>query len=467
MNATRGHSCRLLCLIAVAMEAAYAVIHLGRTNEERILWMLVAYAVCGASWGWLVWRGGRAYSFGPKAVGNAGHCSDQNIPVAERINTNSRGMLVLVFIAGLVFRATLFPLTPSASQDVRRYLWEGLVQQASFSPYEHAPNAEALQPLARQHADLHQRINHHDLAAIYPPVAQLLFRANAALFGGSLFGWKLILLAFDLFLVATVLMMLRGRGVAVLGLIGVWWCPLLLFETYEGGHLDLIGAALLAFAVFAMLRGRPAVAAVALGLAVNVKYIWPALAGVLLLGALTSWRRRAVFALIAGLTAAICWMPYVRELPSAVATARIFAEHWTFNDPIFEYMRRLPGPRWLPLSLILAGLTGMALYLNRKSRGRDLWQDVWLLNGTALLTGPVAYPWYFLWIVPGLAFRPPAWLLLWIFCVPALHVVDWHYVRTGAWDAMPWLWWMVDAAPLVLLLWAWRTRTGNLPMATR
>jgi hypothetical protein len=40
-------------------------------------------------------------------------------------------------------------------------------------------------------------------------------------------------------------------------------------------------------------------------------------------------------------------------------------------------------------------------------RSEDVWSGAWLPAGTGLLLSPVAYPWYFLWIVPGRAYRPP------------------------------------------------------------
>ena len=456
MNSPFRHPLRFLIPIAIAMEGSLLALHFARRDDQQILILLGAYLVCGLGWGWLLYRGWRE---GGRAVGNASSmdmgCGAYSTDMVGGTHPTI-AMIAAIFVIGLVFRATLMPVDSTASQDVRRYLWEGLVQQAGYSPYQYAPDDPTLLPLAEQHAALHERINHRDLPAIYPAFAQLLFRSNAVLFGGTLLGWKLILLAFDLLLTGTVYVFLRkNKANAYLGLIGVWWCPLLLLETYEGGHLDLIGAALLTLAVVSMMRGRVLAAGIALGLAVNVKYLWPIMVGVLLLQAAGTWRLRAWFAAVAGVTAAACWLPYARSLPAAIETARHFAEHWTFNDPIFEIIRHIPGPQWLPMGLVLGGLCGLAAWLHHKSRGKSLWQDAWLLNGTALLLGPVAYPWYYLWVVPGLALRPPAWLLTWIILVPALHVVDWQYVRSGTWDAMMWLWIVVDAVPAVLLICAW------------
>lgn len=428
---------RTLLLCAAPMEASFLALHLARNPAQQVAFVLISYLVCGILFGWLLWRLHRTPTV-----------------------ASTRAALLCIVAAGAVFRLTLLPLPPATSQDVQRYLWEGIVRLRGFDPYSLAPQSELLAPLAAEYHDTWSRINHPYLAAIYPPFAQLLFVCNAALFGGSLLGWKLILLLFDALLAAAVGLLLRQRALPLVGPIGVLWCPLLLLESYEGGHLDVIGAALIALALLAICRRRPLAAGLAIGLALNTKYLWPLLILVLaLLHVLRheGGRRALALAASAGASSVAVWLPYRSGLSSAAATARRFAESWTFNDLLFESLRWLPGPRWLPMALVLVALLGLAVGLSSR-RPRDVWHDTWLLVGAGLLLGPVAYPWYFLWAVPGLALRPPAWLAVWILTVPALHLVDWRYVATGRWDPMQWLWVVVGLVPGVLLIRAWWQR---------
>jgi alpha-1,6-mannosyltransferase len=427
MKLDGGSPVRLLLVCALPMEAALLLMHLHRDPAEQVALVLASYVISGAAFAWLLWR------------------------LRDLVADGSQRATVIVLVAAaVVFRLTLLPLTPATSQDVQRYLWEGLVQLEGYSPYVLPPSAEELGPLAEKYHEVWCLINHPDVPAVYPPVAQFLFLCNAAVFGGSLLGWKLILLIFDGLLALGVVMLLRDRSQALVGLTGVLWCPLLLIECYEGGHLDVIGAALMVLTIVAMSRGRPILAALALGLCINVKYIWPLLLLILLSRETSRWRGRLVFIMVTLAVAAAGWIPYRASLPSAVATLRMFAEHWTFNDVIFELVRMLPGPRWLPMMLVTGVLAAWAGVLAYR-RSADIWRDAWLLTGTALLLGPVAYPWYFIWIVPGLAHRPPLWLVVWLLSVPALHVVDWQYASSGRWEAMPWLWYVVGAAPAILL----------------
>jgi alpha-1,6-mannosyltransferase len=291
-----------LLICATLIEAALLLIRLARDPAEQVALVLASYLVSGLTFAWLLWR---LHTATP--------------------HTSTRVAMAIVIIAGVVFRLTLFPLAPATSQDVQRYLWEGLVQLEGFSPYVLPPTAGELAPLAQEHPDTWRLINHPAIPAIYPPTAQLLFLCNAAVFDGSLLGWKLILLIFDGLLAIGVVMLLKDRSHALVGLAGVLWCPLLLIETYEGGHLDVIGAALMVLAIVAMSRRRIVLSALALGLSINIKYLWPLLLLIFLSREVPRWRGRLIFVTTTLAVAAASWIPYRAGFDSAIATARVFA----------------------------------------------------------------------------------------------------------------------------------------------
>jgi len=71
---------------------------------------------------------------------------------------------------GALTRLLLLPMPPG--DDIWRYLWEGLVLTEGLNPYNLPPNSENL---AELRTDWSARINHPEVTAIYPPLAQLLF----------------------------------------------------------------------------------------------------------------------------------------------------------------------------------------------------------------------------------------------------------------------------------------------------
>ena len=420
---------------ALLMEGAYLTLHAAQSPAQQIALVLGAYAVGGVWLGLFLWRMHRG---------------------TLRVPTRAGWACILAGAA--VFRLTLLPLAGATSSDAARYRWEGLIQTAGFNPYVLAPNAPELAGMARMHAPLHRAVNHPSIASIYPPLPQLLFRANAALLGGSLMGWKFILLFFDVLLVASLWMILGRRNVAATGIIAVLWCPLLLIESYEGAHLDLIGIALLTAAVAAMDRGRWFVAAVSVGLSVNVKYLWPGLALVLLAARARRDGRRAVgFVAVALTVIGLGWLPYGHGAPNALATTAMFANQWSFNGTMMRMVRGVFEQDWMATVLVFAVLGGLTIYLCG-GQTQNGWHDTWLIGGTALLLSPVAYPWYFLWIVPGLAFRPPLWLIAWVVSVGSLHLAGWWHYTWGEWHPMTWLGVLVTIAPAVGLAHAWRHR---------
>ncbi|GAB5562537.1 MAG: hypothetical protein SynsKO_41840 [Synoicihabitans sp.] len=132
------------------------------------------------------------------------------------------------FVAvAVVARVALLPMTPG--DDVWRYLWEGRIQLAGFSPYLFAPTAPELAEL-RDVTWL--GINHAEATAIYPPIAQLVLRFSAAVFG-TVMGLKLIFIIADL-AVCGLLAKRFGMGQAVL----YAWNPLVIYVGAGGAHYE-------------------------------------------------------------------------------------------------------------------------------------------------------------------------------------------------------------------------------------
>ena len=83
-----------------------------------------------------------------------------------------RGALV----AAVLLRVVFLPVTPSLSDDVYRYLWDGQVQRAGTSPYLYAPADPRLDGVqAAAGAGLRALVNHPRLRTVYPPLAEELF----------------------------------------------------------------------------------------------------------------------------------------------------------------------------------------------------------------------------------------------------------------------------------------------------
>lgn len=169
---------------------------------------------------------------------------------ASRLAPKSRGerwAILWVWAVALAMRGPALMLPVTHSDDVYRYLWDGAVQQAGWSPYAGPPDAAVYAPVAAARPELLARINHRELPTIYPPAAQLAFRVQAALGPGSLAldeavrRWKALVCLADLVSLGLLIGLCRGAGRDVRWA-AVWGAaPLAAVELSGNGHLESLG----------------------------------------------------------------------------------------------------------------------------------------------------------------------------------------------------------------------------------
>lgn len=347
--------------------------------------------------------------------------------------------------------ARLLLLVPAAplSDDLYRYLWDGRLGNAGVQPFAHPPDAEELAPYRDD--VVWPRINHPEVPTIYPPAAQLAFRAMDAAWPSPRSPRAAAVLA-DLATVALLGWLLRRRGRDPAAALVYGWCPLAVLESAGGGHVDALGAALLVGALAIDGGGRAARAfgaGLLLGLSTLVKPMAP-------LAAPAVWfasdaRRRAWW--VAGAAAAM-----LPALPYADAGARLFtglrtyAEHWQFNDAIYSTLIAAgAGPRGTRV-VLAAGTIAFAILAGW--RRRDPPASAALAIAAALVLSPTVHPWYALWLVPLLPFAPPPLLhagALFAALLPVTYVSAWSVARGGEWLQPAWVRPLVWGAPVALL----------------
>jgi rSAM/selenodomain-associated transferase 1 len=131
------------------------------------------------------------------------------------------------WISAIGLRLILLAAIPG--DDIWRYLWEGHIQTLGFSPYHLAPDSEMLKAHRTEFWEL---INHPQLATVYPPVAEFIFRIMASL-SLSVLAFKGLFVAADL-LICRLLARKFGYRAAIL----FAWNPVVLYSFAAGGHYD-------------------------------------------------------------------------------------------------------------------------------------------------------------------------------------------------------------------------------------
>ena len=180
-----------------------------------------------------------------------------------------------VFVFAILFRLVLWWSQPIQELDLYRYLWDGRVLAAGINPYHHSPaQVEAAREDASASEELHRLnqlllrspevshifslIDHRSVPTIYPPLSEAVFAATALITPErapvrvQVGVFKGVLLLFDLATVALVMGLLRNLGQSPARALAYAWCPLVLKEFANTGHLDAIAVCLTA-AVFWLL----------------------------------------------------------------------------------------------------------------------------------------------------------------------------------------------------------------------
>lgn len=361
---------------------------------------------------------------------------------AAAAHGRSRLGLGRIVAAAIAFRVLFVFLTPTLSDDVWRYLWDGKVARAGINPYAHAPDASALVALRDEDWG---RVNHRSIPTIYPPVAQVLFRIAAP---GGLAAWKGIVLAFDVLTMMALARGLRAAGRPIEQLVFYAWNPLILVELVWNAHVDAAAAALLACAVVACSRGKQRGATALVSLAAGVK-VFPVLLLPRVVGASRLHRAWWIPFAIGGVFTA----PYLGAGWRALLTALcVYARNWEFNGFVYETLRHVgANPRGVRLALVglLLAATGVATARVRAPADAALW-----IVFTVVVLNPTVHPWYVTWIVPlaVLATGPPrVTALLLSLVVPLSYVVLAVRESTGSWF-LPESWLRLEWWPVVAML---------------
>jgi hypothetical protein len=304
--------------------------------------------------------------------------------------------LWLVVTAALLLGLAFLPRTPSLSDDIYRYIWDGRVQLAGHNPYLHPPASPALDDVADAQRGL---INHPSVRTIYPPLAELLFAVVALLGRGvAAAGSAVVLLKLLMGLTglatAGALALLapaaRRRETLTLFLL----CPLVIQETWGSGHVEIVAVFFAVVAAALVARGRDGCAGLALGLAAAVK-LTPA---ALLVPALVGGRARPGRLIPAfALAFALPYVPYLLT-GGAFGSLQDTGAEPRANPSLFGLVDHVLPYR--PAAVVAAApwVAGAVLIARRlRGRARTAPAFAWAAALFVLLL-PVAQPWY--WLTP-------------------------------------------------------------------
>lgn len=356
-----------------------------------------------------------AIVWGVAALGAAWTMREARIPIAA------------AFAAALAVRTPLVGSPAQLSDDLYRYLWEGLVLANGVNPFLHAPaTVDGLDDALRS------AVNHPTIPSIYPPVALAWFRLLDALGGTPLVAQAAAGLA-DAGTAAALAAVLVRRGRPVWP--ALLWAlhPLPALESAANAHLEAPAVLLMVLAVLAH-DHHNAPAAGFLSLAGAAVKPLPVL---LLAPILRASPARAIagMALAAALTGLLA-LPVIDAGHHLFDALRNYEAHWSFNGLAFALSEPILGG-WT--RRVLQAI-GAAVVLVAWARLRDP-VDVWAVAGAAFfLLTPTAHPWYALWaLAPHLLQGRWGWAAAGVPILGSYLVLLGFDPTDGSWTEPGWL----------------------------
>lgn len=412
----------LIAAAGAVLGAAIAACILHRAPDRA-----AAAAVVPVAWAW-----------GACALFSAWAAREARVPTAA------------LFLAAIAVRVVLVGTPPLLSDDLYRYLWEGLLLNHGGNPFLQAPAS-----VAGLDDVLRAKVNHPQLTSIYPPVALLWFRLLATVGRTPAVAQGAAALA-DLGTVWAVREVGRARG-------GPDWpawlyalLPLPALEAAAGAHVDVVAVALAAIGLALWVRGRSGAGVLVVVLAAGAKLL-PALW--LPVMATRRWRREALFAAVGVVLVVVLALPVLGAGPHLLSAWDLYTENWTFNGLAYPLLKPLLGAHTRSV-LVVAGGVAVAVAWWRLREPVGTWA---VAGGAFALLSPTVYSWYLLWpVVPGLMRGRWGWAAASVPLLGSYFVLRTWDAATGTWTVPSWLPWITwGPALLVLLLALLRSRRAR------
>ena len=161
------------------------------------------------------------------------------------------------------------------------------------------------------------------------------------------------------------------------------------------GHIDIVGALFLIVSAAALVRRWRAIAALAFGLAVAVKFL-----PIVLLP--LYWKRiRIRDAALATAMIALLYLPFLSHGRIPTGSLATYLQTFRFNGPVFAALDHVAPSQLLAGFAVLVGLV-TATWLRCVAPAGPAYSFAWPM-AASLFFGPVVFPWYLLWLLPFLS----------------------------------------------------------------
>lgn len=340
---------------------------------------------------------------------------------------NDRGVLFLIVVFAVLFRATLLFSEPSLSDDIYRYLWDGRLLIEGINPYSYVPGSSEIINLRDAQYEF---INHKDIGTPYGPLTILIFALSQYIMN-SVYFMKIPFILFDCLSIVLIVRILTLSGISKSNVIVYAWNPLVLIEVSGSGHNDSLGIFMLLIAIYGIQQRQRWNSLIGFTLALLSKYF-----ALLFLPAILKSMPKKDWIFIPVILLA-GFLPFAEHLESHVLNILKVGSAWQFNDSLFSLLLFVTNSVPVAKAVVFVSMVLLAALV-----WRSQWPPVksaMIMIGGALMLTTTVQQWYLLWIVPFLCFSlNRAWILLTGLVMLSYHVFI-RYDADGVWSENLWI----------------------------
>jgi alpha-1,6-mannosyltransferase len=342
-------------------------------------------------------------------------------------------ILILIITSGLIYRITLLPLQPTASDDIYRYVWDGKVSAHGINPFQYAPSDSMLLPL---HSSLlPAKVNHPEMQTIYPPYSQLMFFLSYEIFGENIYGIKILLFISEFLTIFLLFLLLKKLKIPLYNITLYALCPLPIMQFMIDGHIDGTGFPLLLLFLFLYLTGRKINSFIAIGFSIISKFI----SGLVLPFTFKEEKGKYRFYVIL-IPILIIVLSYISFFSGGIFPFKSlieFSENWISNSSIFALIFGIVNDNQeaRKIALVLFIIAAGILFFSRK----DFLDKIYIVFFLFFLFSPTVHPWYITWlaVLLPLSFRWSG--LAFITLVNVANILLINYILNGIWIVFSWI----------------------------
>jgi hypothetical protein len=353
--------------------------------------------------------------------------------------------------------------TPELSNDIYRYLWDGLLWNIGINPYAFKPSD--IYTLNSNLQELYKSLDHRDFFTIYPPFAQIFFGIASLLFH-NVFGLKLILGILDIFTCFFILRSLQILDKPLIYSVLYAWHPLVILEISGSGHIDGLAIFLLSilFFLFFKMYKKYSFSNVTLSIlaflyssAFLVK-LFPIVFMPIFFFCLPI--RQFILFFLCFCSGCIfftaLFYPYIINM---FTTLSIYIGNWEFSNIIFKILHHLSNSAIIPrvimsiLFVVMMSIIYLCLYKKiRRITAADILLACYYITLTFLIVSPTLHPWYGLYLVFFLPFIPRIEGIVLSFSLLLSYRVLFFYITERRWIDDSFMASLVLLGPLLAIL---------------